>query len=121
LKTTRSTVIKWRDRYQERGLEGVLEDAPRSGRKKVINQQKEQAIVKATLESKPANATHWSTRTIAAAQGVSDTTVYRIWKLHGLQPHRVDKFKLSKDPRFSETGSGRRRIVLESTPIKLWC
>lgn len=58
LETTRSTVIKWRDRYQEGGLEGVLEDAPRSGRKKVISQQKEQAIVKATLETKPANATH---------------------------------------------------------------
>lgn len=53
LKTTRSTVIKWRDRYRESGLEGVLEDAPRSGRKKIISQKKEQAIVKATLEGKP--------------------------------------------------------------------
>lgn len=102
LKTTRSTVIKWRDRYRDGGLEGVLEDAPRSGRKKIIDQQKEQAIVKATLQTKPANATHWSTRTMAATQGVSDTTVYRIWKFHRLQPHRIEKFKLSKDPRFGE-------------------
>jgi transposase len=102
LDTTRSTVIKWRDRYQERGLEGVLEDAPRSGRKKTISQEKEQKIVKATLETKPANGTHWSTRTMAAAQGVSDTTVHRIWRVHRLQPHRIEKFKLSKDPRFSE-------------------
>ena len=102
LKTTRSTVIKWRDRYLERGLEGVLEDAPRTGRKKIISPQQEQVIVKATLETKHANATNWSTRTMAATQGVSDTTVYRIWKFHRLQPHRVEKFKLSKDPRFSE-------------------
>ena len=57
-KTTRTTVIKWRERYQDAGLEGVLEDAPRSGRKKTIGEDKESAIVKATLETKPANATH---------------------------------------------------------------
>jgi transposase len=102
LNTTRSTVIKWRDRYQEGGLESILEDAPRSGRKKTISEDKERAIVKATLETKPANGTHWSTRSMATAQGVSDTTVHRIWRVHRLQPHRVEKFKLSKDPQFSE-------------------
>jgi transposase len=102
LSTTRSTVIKWRDRYQDGGLESILEDAPRSGRKKTISEEKERAIVKATLETKPANGTHWSTRSMASAQGVSDTTVHRIWRVHRLQPHRVEKFKLSKDPRFTE-------------------
>jgi len=102
LKTTRTTVIKWRDRYREAGLEGVLEDAPRSGRKRIINDDKEREIVKATLETKPANATHWSTRSMATVQRVSDTTVHRIWRAHRLQPHRVEKFKLSKDPQFTE-------------------
>jgi transposase len=102
LNTTRTTVIKWRERYREAGLEGVLEDAPRSGRKKIINEGKEREIVKATLETKPANATHWSTRSMAAIQHVSDTTVHRIWRAHRLQPHRVEKFKLSTDPEFTE-------------------
>ena len=102
LGTTRSTILKWRSRYQEYGPEGVLQDAPRSGRKKTISAEKEAAIVEATLRTKPAQATHWSTRTMAEAQGVSDTTVYRIWKAHRLQPHRVETFKFSQDPRFVE-------------------
>jgi transposase len=102
LKTTRTTVIKWRERYEDAGLEGVLEDAPRSGRKRTIDEDKELAIVKATLETKPANATHWSTRSMAVAQQVSDSSVHRIWRAHRLQPHRVEKFKFSKDPRFTE-------------------
>jgi transposase len=102
LKTTRTTVIKWRERYQDAGLEGVLEDAPRSGRKKTIDEDKERAIVKATLETKPANATHWSTRSMAVAQQVSDSSVHRIWRAHRLQPHRLEKFKFSKDPQFAE-------------------
>jgi transposase len=102
LGTTRSTVIKWRERYRKHGLEGILEDAPRSGRRKTITAEKEAEIVQATLRTKPADATHWSTRTMAAAQGVSDTTVHRIWNAHRLQPHRVETFKLSRDPRFAE-------------------
>src|SRR5436305_11169785 len=90
LKTTKSSVLKWRARYRERGLEGILEDAPRSGRKKTISPEKEAAIVQATLRTKPPQATHWSTRSMADAQGVSDTTVHRIWKAHRLQPHRVE-------------------------------
>jgi transposase len=101
LETTRTTVIKWRERYRTGGLEDVLEDAPRSGRNKSISPDKEDQIVRATLETKPADATHWSTRTMAAAQGVSDSTVQRIWRAHRLQPHRVEKFKRSKDPHFT--------------------
>jgi transposase len=102
LETTKSSVLKWRARYREHGLEGILEDAPRSGRKKTISAEKEAAIVQATLETKPAQSTHWSTRSMAAAQGVSDTTVYRIWKAHRLQPHRVETFKFSRDPKFAD-------------------
>lgn len=99
---TRTTVIKWRDRYRDLGIEGILDDAPRSGRRKVITPEKEAEIVQATLTTKPADATQWSTRTMAAAQHVSDTTVYRIWSAHRLQPHRVETFKFSRDPRFAE-------------------
>src|SRR5437899_1141920 len=102
LSTTRVTVLKWRQRYLEWGVEGVLEDAPGRGRKKAIDPEKEAAIVKATLETKPKNATHWSTRSLASEQGVSDTTVLRIWHAHHLQPHRLEKFKASTDPRFVE-------------------
>jgi len=102
LSTTRVTVLKWRQRYLQSGVEGVLEDAPGRGRKKVIDPEKEAAIVKATLETKPRNATHWSTRLLASAQGVSDTTVLRIWHAHHLQPHRLEKFKASADPQFVE-------------------
>jgi transposase len=102
LGTTKSSVLKWRGRYRENGLEGILEDAPRSGRKKTISAEKEADIVQATLRTKPPQATHWSTRSMADAQGVSDTTVHRIWKAHRLQPHRVETFKFSRDPRFVE-------------------
>lgn len=102
LATTKSSVLKWRARYEELGLEGILEDAPRSGRKKTISAEKEAAIIRATLETKPPQATHWSTRLMAGTQGVSDTTVYRIWKAHRLQPHRVETFKFSRDPKFAE-------------------
>lgn len=102
LSVTRTTVLKWRERYIELGLEGILEDAPRSGRRRTITEEKEAEIVQATLTTKPADATQWSTRTMAAAQGVSDTTVYRIWNAHRLQPHRVETFKFSRDPRFAE-------------------
>jgi transposase len=100
LGTTRTTVLKWRQRYAECGVEGVLEDAPGRGRKRQISPDKEAAIVNATLHSRPENGTHWSTRTMAAAQGVSSTTVFQIWRAHRLQPHRVETFKLSKDPQF---------------------
>ena len=102
LSTTKSSVLKWRSRYKQLGIEGILEDAPRSGRNKTISAEKEASIVEATLKSKPEQATHWSTRLMADVQGVSDTTVYRIWKAHRLQPHRVDTFKYSRDPKFAE-------------------
>lgn len=100
LGVTRPTVMLWRQRYSEAGVDGLLKDAPRPGRKKKISPKKVEAIVNATLHSKPKNATHWSTRTMARAHGVSEATVRRIWNAHGLRPHRVKSFKLSRDPNF---------------------
>ena len=100
LRTSRPTVLRWRRRFEQEGLEGLLEDAPRPGRKRRLTAEKEEAIVNATLYSKPAGATHWTVRTLARAQRVGPATVYRVWKAHRLQPHRVQRCKLSSDPRF---------------------
>ena len=98
LKTTRTTVLKWRQGDAECGVEGVLEDAPGRGRKKQISADKEAAIVNATLRSRPENRTHWSTRTMAAKAGLSHTMVGRIWRTFGLKPHITRAFKISPDP-----------------------
>jgi transposase len=98
---TRTTVIKWRHRFLERRLEGLL-DEPRPGAPRTITDAAvEQALVR-TLESTPRDATHWSTRSLAKACGLSQTAVARIWKAFALQPHRTETFKLSKDPLFVE-------------------
>src|SRR5262249_17435978 len=97
---SRPTVLLWRQRYLDAGVAGLLKDAPRRGRKKRIRAEKVEAIVNATLHSTPADATHWSVRTLAKRQHVSPATVHRIWQAHNLQPHRVETFKLSRDPEF---------------------
>lgn len=100
LGVTRPTVLVWRRRYAKAGVAGLLKDAPRPGRRKRIGAQQVAAIVNATLHTTPRAATHWSTRSMARAQGVSEATVRRIWHAHGLQPHRTETFKLSRDPHF---------------------
>src|SRR2546427_3886572 len=100
LGTSRPTVLRWRQRFEQAGLEGLLEDARRPGRKRRLTTEKEEAIVNATLYRKPPGATHWSVRTLAQAQRVSPATVHRVWKAHRLQPHRMKRFKLSPDPKF---------------------
>ena len=102
LRTSRPTVIQWRKRFAEKGTVGVAKDAPHGPSKKALSASKVKAIVEATLHTTPKDATHWSTRTMARAQGVSNATVCRIWDAHGLQPHRVETFKLSRDKRFVE-------------------
>lgn len=102
LDTTPRAVGKWRSRYVSKGLEGILKDAPRGGRPTVTTPDRKAEIVRMTLEEKPANATHWSTRTMAKAAGVSEATVRRIWHEHGLKPHLSRTFKLSNDPHFVE-------------------
>ena len=101
LSTSLPTVLLWRRRYANKGIEALLEDRPRSGRPKQISVEKEQAIVEATIRTTPPDATHWSVRTMAAHQKVSSATVQRIWKKHKLQPHRVESFKFSNDPDFA--------------------
>jgi len=102
LGTTRPTVLLWRNRFQKVGAQGLLKDAARPGRKKTISHDVVKRIVEATLHTTPPAATHWTTRTMAKAQGLSHMAVQRIWKQHGLQPHRVETFKLSRDPQFVE-------------------
>jgi transposase len=99
---SRPTVQLWRERFLALRLAGLQKDAPRPGRLPRISAQKVRSLIKATLESKPAQATHWSTRTMAKAQGISEASVRRIWKRHNLKPHRTKSFKLSRDPQFVE-------------------
>ena len=96
------TVRRWRGRFAERRLDGLL-DEPRPGQpRKITDEQVEEVIVK-TLETKPPDGgTHWSTRQMAAAVGLNQTAISRIWRAFSLQPHRVEHFKLSKDPLFVE-------------------
>ena len=101
LSTSLPTVLLWRRRYESDGLAGILEDLPRSGRPKQITEEQETVIVEATIRTRPKDATHWSVRSMAAAQEVSPATVQRIWKKHKLQPHRVERFKFSNDPEFA--------------------
>ena len=99
---SRPTVTQWLDRYEAGGVEELLEDRPRSGRPRKITPDDEAEIVRKTLEEKPADATHWSCRLMAKEVGVHPTTISRIWRAHGLQPHRIEYFKLSTDPHFVE-------------------
>jgi transposase len=99
---SRPTVILWRERFAMGGTAALSEVQPGRGRKRYLSAKKVKAIVEATLHSRPKGATHWSCRTLAKAQGVSPATIQRIWDAHGLKPHRVRSFKLSRDPRFVE-------------------
>jgi transposase len=98
---TDQTVCKWRERFRANGLEG-LADEPRPGVARKISDAQVEALITRTLESTPAQGTHWSTRTIAQAVGLSQSAISRIWRVFSLQPHRVETFKLSTDPFFIE-------------------
>ena len=102
LDITRQKAGRWRDRFVAHGLGGIEKDAARSGRIPSISRRKRTRIVKKTVEEKPSNATHWSRSLMAKATGVSESTVGRIWRVHGLKPHLARTFKLSNDKQFSE-------------------
>jgi transposase len=102
LEINRKTVMLWRRRFEQEGMDALWEVAAGRGRKPLYGPEKIQAIVDATLRSKPKGSTHWSCRTLAAAQGVSKSAVNRIWQSHNLKPHRTKTFKLSRDAKFLE-------------------
>src|SRR2546426_8358923 len=97
LKTSRPTVILWRKHFLHAGVSGLEQEPPRKPSSQRLEADQVKAIVEATLQTKPADATHWSCRTLAEKFRVSHMSVARIWDSHGLQPHRVRPFKLSRD------------------------
>jgi transposase len=96
-----ATVGKWRRRFVAEGLEGLL-DEPRPGAPRRISDEQVEEVIRRTLEQQPADATHWSTRSMAAATGLSQSAISRIWRAFALQPHRIETFTLSADPLFVE-------------------
>jgi transposase len=99
LRVTKQTVGKWRGRFLEKRLDGLL-DETRPGTPRKLSDAEVERVLARTLESAPKNATHWSTRSLAEACGLSHSSVHRIWRAFALQPHRSETFKLSKDPLF---------------------
>ncbi len=97
-----NTVGCWRRRFVAEGVEGLGRDRPGRGRKPVIAKEKIDEVVRRTTTEKPPGRTHWSRASMAAAVGLSESTIGRIWKLHGLKPHRIESFKLSNDPNFAQ-------------------
>jgi transposase len=96
---TRGMAAKWRSRFAEQRLDGLL-DEPRPGRPRTVTDAQVEAVIVRTLETTPKDATHWSTRSLAAQLGLSQSAVARIWRAFGLQPHRQQTWKLSRDPQF---------------------
>ena len=93
---------RWRKRFLQFGLAGLEKDAPGRGRRPTITPAQVQEVISKTTQEKPANATHWSTRTMAEAAGLSEKSVRRIWHKHGLKPHLLRSFKVNNDPEFAE-------------------
>ena len=120
LKVSRPTVALWRKRFGTAGVEGLLRDATRPGRRKKLTAARIAAIVEATLKTKPPDATHWSVRAMARAQRVSASMVYQVWRAHGLKPHLVESFKFSTDPDFVAKLCDVVGLYL-NPPDKAWC
>ena len=120
------TVGLWRRRFAEQRTAGIQKDAPGRGRPATVQRSAIEAeVIRMTTQERPATATHWSTRTMAAALGISPASVRRIWQRHGLKPHLVRTFKLSNDPQFAEklddivgSTSTRRRTPSSSRSMK---
>jgi transposase len=102
LSITPEKAARWRNRFLEGGLVALQKDAPRPGGPRTITDLRILQVVEKTTQEKPNNSTHWSTRTMAAAVGLSEASIRRIWHAHGLKPHLVRTFKLSNDPQFVE-------------------
>jgi len=102
LNTDNQTVGRWRSRFATDRLVGIQKDAPRGGRPATRRDKLARRIIETTTQTKPANATHWSTRSLAAHLGIDKSMVQRVWSQSGLKPHLVKTFKVSQDPRFVE-------------------
>ena len=102
MRMTPEKAARWRKRFLKGRIAALEKDAPRPGRTPTITDRRVKRVVDMTLHQKPAHATHWSTRTMARAAGISEASVRRIWRAHGLKPHQVRTFKLSRDPQFTE-------------------
>lgn len=102
LSITPKKAARWRNRFLAKGLAGLERDAPRGGRPKVITKDKVAEVIRLTTQERPVNATHWSTRSLGKSAGISDSSVLRILRDHGLKPHLEETFKVSTDPQFSE-------------------
>jgi transposase len=98
----RVAVGRWRKRFAHHGLAGIEKDKPRGGRKPTVRNRVARKIIETTTQSRPDDATHWSTRTLAAHLGVNRSMVQRVWKANGLKPHRARTFKVSNDKHFIE-------------------
>src|SRR5881296_1085745 len=98
----RRQVALWRSRFLQGGIDALRQDAPRSGRTPTVTPELESKILQVTLHTKPAAATHWSTRTLAEHLGLSATMIGRVWRRNGIKPHLARTFKLSRDPRFED-------------------
>ena len=107
------TVGKWRRRFLTGRLDGLL-DEPRPGAPRTIGDAEVERVIALTLESAPRDATHWSTRSMAAATGFSQSSISRIWRAFALAPHRSETFKLSTDPLFIAAGGGDRQRITET-------
>ena len=116
LATTLHTVGKWRRRYLSVGVEGLL-DEPRPGTPRKLSDAEVERVLTLTLESTPADATHWSTRSLAQRTGLSRASVHRIWRAFSLAPHRSKSFRLNRDPLFIAPGSSGS----SSTPSRTTC
>jgi len=99
---TRQKAGRWRERYADRGVEGIKQDAYRPGRKPKISARKVAQVIRLTTQETPENATHWSQSLMAEKAGISMSSVGRIWKSHGLKPHLINTFKVSNDKAFAE-------------------
>ena len=95
------TIWRWQQRFMVAGVDGLLRDATRPGRKRPLSPATVERVVEMTLAGPPGETTHWSGRMMAKAAGISHRSVQRIWAAHGLKPHRIRTFKLSKDPQFA--------------------
>jgi transposase len=102
LEVNRKTVRLWRERFSQEGLNSLWEIAPGRGRKPIYGPERIQAVIDATLQTKPRGITHWSCRLMASSQGLSKSMISTLWQSHNIKPHRTKTFKLSRDPKFLE-------------------